>query len=223
MKRGVVVPLTTEQIVKRALYLAGKATVDDLDEWVRKDNAPRECPAIYYLLTDHNGGKDPTAPDPADRWSNPGSSFVNITCDCSGGNSWMHGFDRYQPNRMRKSIGYGGWFNTDSKIRDVRMSLPPSEKRCFKVAGGDYFERGRPEPGAILTCESGSPGHRIGHEGCVVAYHGAEWDPKSRDCWALIDVVDVSAQGAGRRANLLRTGIGWYGTGAWFLHSVMEP
>lgn len=216
MKRGTVVPLTREQIVTRALYLAGKKTVDDLDEHVRKDNAPRECPDIYYLLTDHNGGKDPTAPDPSDRWSSPGSSFVNRTCDCSGGNAWMHGFDRYQPERFAHI--YSGWINTDSKIMDA---IGPA--KCFQIAGGDVFQRGRPEPGAIITCQSGSPGHKIGHEGCVVAYHGAEWDPKARECWALVDIVDVSAMGAGRRANNLRTAIGWYGTGAYFLHSVMAP
>ena len=213
MKRGLVVPLTPAQIVTRALYLAGKATVDDLDEYVRKTDAPRECPTIYYLLHDHNGGKDPTAPDPADRWSTVGSSFVNVTCDCSGGNAWMHGFDRYQPQRFAHI--YGGWINTDSKIMDAT-----GKRLCFEIVGDKH---GRPEPGAIITCASGSPGHRIGHEGCVVAYHGVEWDPMERECWDLIDVVDVSARGAGNRANLKRTARGWFGTGAYFLRSVMQP
>lgn len=216
MTRGLVVPLTPAQVVKRALYLAGKAMLDELDEHVRKDGAPQDCPVFYYLLTEHNGGKDPTAPDPADRWSNPGSTFVNRTCDCSGGNSWMHGFDRYQPHRMRASIGYDGWFNTDSKIFDATLPLKPGEARCFEDVG-------RPEPGTILTCKSGSPGHHIGHEGCVVGYRGAEWDPSKLECWDLVDIVDVSARGAGVRANNLRTAHGWFGTGAMFLRSVMTP
>lgn len=209
--RGAVVPLTPEQVVKRALYLAGKISIDELDPYVRKDGAPKMCPDIFYLLKGYNGGKDPTASDPADRWSNPGSTFVNRTCDCSGGNSWMHGFDRYQP--VRGAHVYDGWFNTDSKIIDAK-----GPQKCFKSVG-------RPDPGTIIVCQSGSPGHTIGHEGCVVGYRGdlSKWDPKVAANWALIDVVDVAAVGAGKRANTLRTGRGWAGTGAMFLVSVMRP
>jgi hypothetical protein len=217
-KRGLVVPLTDDEIVQRALYLAGKASIDTLDQYVRKTGAPSICPAIYYLLKGYNGGKDPTAPDPADRWSKSGSTFINITCDCSGGNSWMGGFDRYQPDRMRASVGYGGWFNTDSKILDATLPLKAGEKRCFE---SDPL----PNRGRIIVCKSGSPGHTIGHEGRIVGYRGdiSKFDPNNRAHWDLIDVVDVSSQGAGKRANLLRTGRGWYGTGALFLKSVMAP
>lgn len=215
MTRGLVVPLTPAQVVKRALYLAGEVPIEDLDDHVRKDGAPRFSPTIYYLLTEHNGGKDPTAPDPADRWSKDGSTFVNVTCDCSGGNSWMHGFDRYQPKRMRASVGYDGWFNTDSKIFDITLPLKEGESRCF-------VDVGRPEPGTILTCKSGSPGHHIGHEGCVVGYNGVEWDPQRIECWDQVVIVDVSARGA-QRANTKHSARGWYNTGAMFLRSVMQP
>jgi hypothetical protein len=208
MTRGIVVPLTPDQIVTRALYLAGHAKLSELDDHVRKDGAPEDCPTLYYLLTEHNGGKDPTAADPADRWSNPGSTFVNRTCDCSGGNSWMHGFDRYQPKRFAHL--YDGWINTDSKIYDARGLA-----KCFA-------DLGRPEPGCIITCLSGSPGHKVGHEGCVVSVP-AEWDPMEPECWSAVGVVDVSARGAGVRANNLRNARGWYGTGAMFLRSIMQP
>jgi hypothetical protein len=176
------------------------------------------CPTIYYLLKGYNGGKDPTAPDSADRWSKPGSTFMNITCDCSGGNSWMGGHDRYQPERMRPSVGYGGWFNTDSKILDATLPLKPGEKRCFEADPS-------PNRGRIIVCKSGSSGHTIGHEGRVVGYRGdiSKFDSKNAAHWDLIDVVDVSSQGAGKRANLMHTGRGWYGTGALFLKSVMTP
>jgi uncharacterized protein (TIGR02594 family) len=211
--RGVVVPLTRAQIVQRALYLSGRVDIDTLDEYVRKEGRPSMCPEIYYLLQNHNGGKDPTASDPADYWIKPGSSFVNRTADCSGGNSWMHGFDRFQPNRMHSTVGYGGWFNTDSKIIDA---CGPAT--CFRSVG-------RPEPGTIIVCRSGSPGHKIGHEGTVVAYHGDldAWDPKIAANWKLIDVVDIASNGHGARANTLHTGRGWYGTDALFLTSIMEP
>lgn len=248
--RGTVVALTAEQQVARLLYLAGRKPLAALDPHVLEAlPAPSElaragyegeviaaavrmeragnleeargyvvafadqvwCPAIYYLLEEHNGGKSPLAPDPADRWSNPGSTFVNRTCDCSGGQSWAHGFDRYQPKRMAASIGYGGWFNTDSKILDAR-----GPRSCFEPLD-------RPEPGCIIVCMSGSRGHRIGHEGGVVAYNGVEWDPRARECWDLIDVVDVAALGAGVRANTKRTGRGWYDTNAMFLRPIMTP
>jgi hypothetical protein len=89
---------------------------------------------------------------------------------------------------------------------------------CFKSVG-------RPEPGTIIVCMSGSPGHAIGHEGTVVRYRGdlASWDPAVATNWTLIDVVDVAAIGPGVRANTMHTGRGWYGTGAMFLTSIMKP
>lgn len=216
--RGVVLGLTDQQIVKRALYLAGKLAIGSLDAHVRKTGAPIMCPDIYYLLKGYNGGKDPTAPDPADRWSKPGSTFVNRTCDCSGGDAWMSGNDRYQPKRMRPSIGYDGWFNTDSMIMDAMLPLKPGEKRCFEADP-------QPTPGRSIVCQSGSYGHTIGHIGKITNYSGdpSKFDPADPACWKAIEVVDVSAVGAGKRANLMRTGAGWYKTGALFLRSVMVP
>jgi hypothetical protein len=101
MTRGLVVPLSPAQVVARALYLAGKVDATALDEHVRSP-APR-CPDLYYLLKDHNGGHDPTAPDPATRWRKPGSIFENRTVDCSGGNAWMHG--RGDPFACRPAPG----------------------------------------------------------------------------------------------------------------------
>jgi hypothetical protein len=216
--RGVVLGLTDDQIVRRALYLAGKASIDTLDDHIREWGAPSTCPDIYYLLKGYNGGKDPTAPDPADRWSKPGSTFVNRTCDCSGGDAWMGGVDRYQPTRMRKSVGYDGWFNTDSMIMDATLPLLAGEKRCYEA---DPF----PTPGRSIVCKSGSYGHTIGHIGRIVNYKGdsQKFDANNSAHWDAIEVVDVSAVGAGKRANLMRTGRGWFRTGALFLYSVMTP
>jgi len=217
--RGVVLGLTDGEIVRRALYLAGKATLDTLDVHVRLIGASALCPDIYYLLKGYNGGKDPTAPDPADRWNKPGSTFVNRTCDCSGGDAWMGGYDRYQQKRMRASVGYDGWFNTDSMITDATTPLLPGEIRCYEA---DPW----PMPGRSIVCKSGSYGHTIGHIGRITDYKGGDpskFDVADPACWNAIEVVDVSAVGAGIRANQMRTGRGWYKTGALFLRSVMQP
>jgi hypothetical protein len=208
--RGLVVPLTPEQVVKRALYLAGEVGADELDEYVR-DPAP-VCPTIYYRLNgahdglgNYNGGKDPTAPDPADRWCKPGSTFVNVTSDCVGGAAWCSGFDRYQPVRFGHL--YSGWINTNSMILDASQ-----DKRCFVPLD-------RPEPGCLIVCKSGSPGHAVGHVGVVVDAPD-EWDPSLRLCWESIGVVDVASRQG--RANRRTTGRGWYNTGALFLRSIMR-
>lgn len=73
----------------------------------------------------------------------------------------------------------------------------------------------------MVVFASGAGGHRVGHVGTVVAYHGLEWDPTASECWDLIDVVDVAARGG--RANKLTTGRCWRGTEAWFLMSTMKP
>jgi hypothetical protein len=206
VSRGLVVPLTPAQVVTRALYLAGKVRASELDPHVR--GASEWCPALTYNLRDYNGGTDPTAPHPATAHEG------RLLCDCSGGTAWCSGFDRYQPARMRPTVGYGGWWNTDSKIFDVTRPLAGGEARCFE-------DLGRPELGCILTCQSGTPGHAIGHEAIVVDYRGAEWDPTVRELWSLIDVVDVAARPG--RANMQSTGRGWFGTGARFVRSVMTP
>jgi hypothetical protein len=205
------------------LYLGGALPLGDLDDFIDKDpdkllalqgysepdvDGAVYCPDIYYLLQDHNGGTDPTAPDPATRWSNPGKTFVNRTCDCIGGMAWAGGFDRYQPNRFRHL--YDGWINTNSMIIDASAAEP----RCFQSLG-------RPEPGCFVVCKSGSPGHSVGHIGGIVGVP-AEWDPTLRECWDLLEVVDVSALGSSR-ANTRRTARGWFGTGALFVVSTLTP
>jgi hypothetical protein len=207
--RGLVLELTPDQVVNRLLYLAGKASSAVLDPWVR--NPEPNCPTIFYRLKGYNGGKDPTASDPATRWREVGKQFINVTSDCVGGVAWASGFDRYQPTRFAHI--YEGWINTDSMRQDAkRVIVPGSPRRCFERIDV-------PEPGCMIVFGSGAGGHEVGHVGGVVAFNGVEWDPNERDCWKLISVVDVA--GRKGRANLQTTGVGWYRTDAWFLRSVM--
>jgi hypothetical protein len=206
--RGAVVHLTPDQVVNRALYLAGERALWDLDEHVRKrdrilDGEP-ECPVIYYRLEGHNGGTDPFAPDCASHWQSAGGNN-NVTSDCVGGAAWCSGFDRYQPERFAHI--YSGWINTDSMLMDAR-----GPGKCFEDVG-------RPELGTMIVCRSGTRGHTIGHVGIVVGYKLAEWNPDDVACWEAIDVVDVAARAG--RANRRTTGRGWYGTGAGFLRQTM--
>ena len=188
----------------RMRYLAGLAQIHELDAHVRRAGAPEDCPAIYYLLHDHNGGKDPSAPDPADRWSSDGQTFVNRTCDCIGGQAWCAGFDRYQPTRFVHL--YDGWINTDSMILDAQ-----GPRRCFMPVD-------RPTPGDMVVCKSGSRGHRVGHIGGIISVP-AEWDPSLLACWSALGVVDVAARPG--RSNSRATGAGWFETGAVFVRSTM--
>src|SRR5688572_19136032 len=126
--RGLVLELTSDEIVNRLLYLAGKVDSSKLDKCVL--NPAPTCVTGYYRLNgDHdgyapyNGGKDPTACDPFDRWRKTGKTFVNITSDCIGGQAWAHGFDRYQSSRFAHI--YDGWINTDSMRMDVSRVLGP--------------------------------------------------------------------------------------------------
>lgn len=213
LHRGTVVPLTPDQVVMRWRYLAGYAALSALDASVRKSGAPEICPTLYYLLAEHNGGKDPTAPDPADRWSRDGSTFVNRTADCVAGAAWGQGWDRYQP--VRFSHIYDGWINTDSMRIDAGGAM-----RCFRRLP-------RPQLGATVVYES-DPHHRthgvaVGHIGGVVGYRLDHWDEHDPACWAALEVVDISAQGAGNRANLLHTGAHWAGKDSWFVVSTMTP
>lgn len=206
--RGLVVPLTAKQRIQRALYLAQLADTSSLDPWAQRSGAPAKCPDVFYLLKDHNGGKDPTAVDPADRWSKDGATFVNRTCDCIGGASWIGGWDRYQPNRMPASVGYAGWYNTDSMRIDAR-----GPAKCFvKLAA--------PELGCYVVCASKSPGHEIGHIGTIVGVPDG-FDRREREAWDALDVVDVAAR-TPRKANALTTGRGWFGADAWFIVPAMR-
>jgi hypothetical protein len=239
--RGVVLPLTAAQRVTRMRWLAGEATIDQLDAHVRRPSIdelhtipgyeaarmPLKICDIYYLLKDHNGGKDPTALDFADRWSAPDEiarevkakrealaaghtkwkrAFVNRTADCIGGMAWCGGFDRYQPVRFAHI--YGGWVNTDSMIQDAR-----GPAKCFKLLS-------RPEPGCFVVFASGQGGHKVGHIGGVIDVP-AEWDLTATTCWNAIGVVDMAARvGPGnRRGNPLT----WKNAGGVFIVSTMTP
>ncbi len=225
MSRGLVVPLTALERRERLLYLAGESRLDKLTH-VQKDPAtlvalggystdhgdlitPVKCPTIYYLLKDHNGGTDPTAPDPASRWRKPKTveqpdPILNRTCDCIGGQAWVGGFDRYQPKRF--SHIYDGWINTDSMRMDAG-----GPKKCFKRLAV-------PEVGCFVVFASGAGGHKVGHIGGIVSVP-AEWDPTVRECWQALGVIDV----AGRvgRANVRGNGLTWYAKNAWFIVSTM--
>ncbi len=205
--RGRIVPLTPSQVVARARYLAGELAVHELDDHVLlRTDTPEHCPVIYYRLHDHNGGKDPTTTDPADRWTSD-TGVACVTCDCIGGASWCAGFDRYQPDRFAHI--YDGWINTDSALMDAH-----GPAKCFTDVR-------RPDPGTMIVCRSGSLHHTVGHVGTVVGYKLAEWDASIPACWEAIDVVDVA--GRAGRANMRTTGRGWFGTGAGFLRSTMQP
>lgn len=207
-KRGEVLGLNAQQRLARALYLAGETELSTLDDFVRRDaSTPAKCPDIYYLLKDHNGGKDPTASDPADRWTESGRAFVNRTCDCIGGACWVGGWDRYQP--VRFAYLYGGWINTDSMLMDAR-----GKQKCFRTIP-------EPEPGCYVVCASGSPGHRIGHIGTVVGVP-TNWRPDARSCWAEMGVVDVAYR-TPNPANRRTTAVGWFATDASFIVPAMSP
>lgn len=214
MSRGLVLPLTAAQRLTRMMYLAQRAKLAELDEYVRKAGAPQLCPDGYYRLNGkhdglpaYNGGKDPTAPDPFDRWRRPSKDFENRTADCIGGMAWCGGFDRYQPERFAHI--YDGWINTDSMTLDA-----VGESLCF-----ERLER--PELGCFVVCMSGSRGHAVGHIGGVVAVP-AEWDPDVRECWKAISVVDVASR-TPAKANQMTTALGWFDTGAIFARSKMQP
>lgn len=205
--RGLVLPLTAKQRIQRALYVAQLAETLWLDPWARRTGAPGKCPDGFYLLKDHNGGKDPTAADPFDRWSKDGSTFVNRTADCIGGAAWIGGWDRYQPIRFAHI--YGGWINTDSMRLDAK-----GPAKCFAKLDA-------PAPGCYVVCGSGSPGHKIGHIGTVISVPDG-FDRKAREAWDALEVVDIAAR-TPRPANALTTGRGWFGADAWFIVPTMKP
>ncbi len=178
MTRGLVLGLSPEQVVARARHLGSPGFVDG-----------------FYLLHEHNGGKDPTAPDPFDRWHKPGSEFTNITGDCIGGASWCGGWDRYQPERFAHL--YDGWINTDSMIDDA---LGPA--RCFELLE-------RPEPGAYVVAPTGAKGFEgCGHIGTITDVP-AEWDHDTADCWHRLLIVDVAHRDP-HRANQPSTAAYWF-------------
>lgn len=211
--RGEVLPLTADERAQRMLYLAGLADITTLDPYVRKDGAPLRCPDLYYRLRDYNGGKDPRAPDPATRWSKPGSTFVNRTSDCMGGAAWEGGFDRYQPDRFPL---YGGWINTDSMRMECRRVIgPKSPRRCFERSPV-------PVRGGFVVYESGAAGREVGHIGGTPMGAPTGWNERDRASWDALKVVDIAAR-TPRPANQMTTGRTWWGTDAWFVVPVMQP
>ncbi len=221
MSRGLVLPLTLAQVALRARYLGGQIAANQLDSYVRRPQP--KCPDGYYLLKSSNGGKDPTAPDPFDRWTKPDEpvvdihgnltggvihhDFVNRTADCVGGAAWCGGFDRYQPKRFAHL--YDGWINTNSMIEDARGLA-----KCF-------VELDRPEPGCFVVCASGSRGHAVGHIGTVITTP-PEWDTRVLDCWRHVLIVDVASRSP-HPANAVSSAAGWFGTGGGFFRSIMTP
>lgn len=218
MTRGTIVTLTAEQRRIRMLWLAQEATFKAIDVGItaRYSHSDRIVPGYtiitgdtkccdgFYLLKEYNGGKDPTAIDPFDRWSKPGSATVNRTADCIGGMAWCGGFDRYQPVRFAHL--YDGWINTDSMIEDAKTVA-----KCFRFLD-------HPEPGCFVVFSSGSVGHAIGHIGGVTSVTG-EWHPANIDSWRGLGVVDMAARvGPGnRRGNPLT----WYNARASFIVPTM--
>ena len=200
--RGTVIPLTPQQIVERAHFLASK-----------------DCPDIYYRLEYPNGGSDPKTDDPAARWSNPGSAFVNRTADCIAGASWCGGWDRFQPERFAHI--YEGHINCDSMRMDIN-------------GPGKCFERlERPIPGCMVVYGSVDYDHdghrdRVGHIGTVVGVP-SKWNEHDIKSWTALIVVDIASRSPAR-ANQMRDGIPWYGhdrygvpKDSYFVRSKMVP
>lgn len=218
LARGIVVPLTPHQRVKRALYLAGEVTIHELDAFVRKESAPEVCPVLFYRLEYPNGGEDPTAPDPAARWKKPGSTFVNRTVDCQGAKAWIQGYDRFQP--ARGAHIWGGRFNCDSELIEAAQF-----GRCFEFIDA-------PEPGCFVNYGSVDYDHdgdrdRVGHTETVIEVPSI-WDPDNRDCWVALQTV--GARGVDGRTNQRYNGLAFYGRDkrgipkdAKFLRSIMKP
>lgn len=180
MTRGIVLGLTGAQIAARARYLGQLADGHVLDGYVNGGPVPvaSKCPDGYYLLKEHNGGKDPTASDPFERWSKPGADFVNRTADCIGGAAWCGGFDRYQPKRFAHL--YEGWINTDSMLLDA---FGPA--KCFVPID-------RPEVGCFVVGMTGAKNFEgCGHIATVYAVP-PEWDANVFDCWRHVLAVDVA-------------------------------
>lgn len=194
MSRGAVLGLTLDQVAARARQLGDPAFV-----------------AGYYLLSEHNGGKDPSAADPFDRWSKDGSSFINRTADCIGGASWCGGFDRYQPERFAHL--YDGWINTDSMLLDAT-----GPAKCF-------VELAVPVPGCFLVAPTGAPGfEHCGHITTIVTVPDG-WTIDDEAAWHKLLGTDVAARGA-LRANTTHDAMWWFAArhhGARFVRSVMTP
>lgn len=221
MKRGVVLGLTATQKVARAGYLAGRIPLSELDDGVRRDARTLVqmtgyhianmaeldlsvvyCPTLYYNLPYPNGGTDPTAPDPASRV--PGPSVTARLVDCTGGGMWCQGADRFAPGLeipgYTDHVGHvrGSWLNCDSLILAAQRGTPW------------LTQLAAPEPGCVITCPTGAPGHeRCGHQGTVVAVPPL-WDPGEPGCWELLLIAECGGPPGATRSNRMTTGLrGW--------------
>lgn len=119
---------------------------------------------ITYQLEAPNGGTDPEANMPCDEHTG--------TCDCSGFNAWVQGFDRDFYDMLSRTLGgidkdgkkrgWDGYANTDSKIAEAR-----NEGLVFSIIP---LEDAR--PGDMIVGESfvpaGTAKRKIGHEGTIV-------------------------------------------------------
>lgn len=216
MDRGRRLPLTADERRTRQLWLAGEVPLLALDNAIDKNidrvlsingyQTPHatatsiiRCAEGFYLLKDHNGGKDPRAIDPFDRWRKPGEAFVNRTADCAA-MQWSQGADRYQPDLA--SYIYGGWMNTDSIIVDATTRQ--------KV----YRQVRKPARGGMIICASGSRGHRIGHMGGTPD-GDEDFEYGNPASWDRLKVVDIAARNG--RANRATTARGWFDTNAIFV------
>lgn len=184
-------------------------SLDDVAARARRLGAP-DFVAGYYLLRDHNGGKDPSAPDPFDRWSHEGSTFVNRTADCIGGASWCGGFDRFQPDRFPL---YDGWINTDSMLLDAN-----GPRRCFVPLDA-------PVPGCFLVAPTNAPGFTLcGH---ITTVHTVpdNFAIDDESTWKRLLGTDVASRGV-NRANTIHDCTWWFQArhhGAKFVQSIMTP
>ncbi|MGE3453691.1 MAG: hypothetical protein AB7O24_01130 [Kofleriaceae bacterium] len=214
---GTILLLTQQQRANRARYVGGQLPLSALDAFIRKEGAPEMCPAGYYREPFPNGGFDPCAPDPFARWSFPGKTFVNVTCECIAAAMWIQGVSRKCPDHFPL---WGGRMNCDS----IRMEAATTA-RC-------WLRLERPEVGCVIVYGSVDQDRdgqrdRTGHI-MVATEVPAEFDPRYRECWAAIRGVDVAARGE-HRANMPTTGIGWFGADrygpkdSWFLRCVMKP
>lgn len=193
MTRGVVLPLSLTQIATRARYLGQLCNADQLDPFVR--NPKPMMVDGFYLLEEHNGNRDPTAPDPFKRWSKPDSMFVNRTADCVEGAAWCGGWDRKQPVRFAHL--YDGDINTNSMLLDAF-----GERRCFEPLD-------RPMPGCYAVAPTGAPGfEECGHVMTVYAVP-LEWDWDTFDCWKLVLGVDIAKRDP-HPANRPTTAAAWF-------------
>lgn len=194
MTRGLVLGLELADVASRAKALGDHSFIDG-----------------YYLLHEHNGGKDPTAADPFDRWTTPGHDFVNRTGDCIGGASWCGGFDRYQPTRFPL---YDGWINTDSMIDDAT-----GKAVCF-------VQLAAPVPGCFLVAKTGAPGfEHCGHIATIHTVPDAAWDVDDLALWKLLAGTDVAMR-TPQRANQPCVAAWWFKArhaGAIFCRSIMTP